>query len=37
MKKFLETLEFIAGIALIIVAVYLVTKIREQLGIPVGF
>lgn len=37
MKKFLETLEFMAGVALIIVTVYLVTKIREQLGIPVEF
>lgn len=37
MKKILETLEFIAGMALIIVVAYLVTKIREQLGIPMGF
>lgn len=37
MKKFLETLEFIAGLALITVAVYLVTGIRQQLGIPMGF
>lgn len=36
MKKFLEALEFIAGIALIIVTVYLVTKIRQQLGIQIG-
>lgn len=37
MKNFLEILEFIAGIVLIIAAIYLVTRIREQLGIPLGF
>ena len=33
MKKFLETLEFIVGIVLVIVAAYLAMRIKQQLGI----
>lgn len=37
MKKFLEIAEFVIGIMLVMTAAYLVTKIRQQLGIPMGF
>ena len=37
MKKFIEIVQFVIGIMLVMAAAYLVTKIRQQLGIQIGF
>lgn len=37
MKKFVETLEFVIGIALLVATAYLAMRIKQLLGIAAGF